>query len=244
MSESDKAEDKTHELFVEQTQRTNDLLAELVEQNKQTKAAPKKAEAEKPAEKTYTREELQKLVDDDRISQGQMIEQLVYQGMTTVAARLRTEYADALANERKRGTVEAKLSAYKVSIPGLMQKNSDERKRATDAFQELVDDGHDPEDMRTELLALRIAFPDGDKAPAETPKETTSKRQRSVETPGSRTNREEKGSSNMKWPSFVEDFRIAYYEEGIRKGRYTGREDPMLKKELEVLEKRHKAKAA
>ena len=36
----------------------------------------------------------------------------------------------------------------------------------------------------------------------------------------------------------MEDSRVEYYEEAIKRGRYKGMDDPLLKQELEILKKR------
>jgi hypothetical protein len=241
---TDKVEDKTDgtALLATAAERTNDLLAQIMEQNALTRAEVAKSKAAPAeAERTWTRDELQQLVDSEQITVGQMIDQLQIQGEKRVAAKLTAQFEQKLADERQRGSVEQRLAAYRADFPELMDKTSELRKAAEAEFAELVSDGHSPDDLRTELLAVKVVVKHREKAGKEKPREQTSKRQRSVETPGSRGERSETKSGSTKWPSWMEDYRVDYYEEAIRKGRYPkGMDDPMLKKELEILEKRKK----
>ena len=239
--------DPTPDLFAAHAEKTNQILEQLVQQNAAARARENERPKEPAATETvYTREQLQGWVDEGKISVAQMVDYLVEHGTKKAAAELRRELKDTLDGERRRGTVEQRIAAFKANIPELSDKSSDEFKRAAEAFAELVADGHasdpdDPDSIKTELLALRIAFPEGSKPkPQQTiARERTSERQRSVESAGSGSGRgASKKETSGRWPSWMEDSRVEYYEEAIKRGRYKGMDDPLLKQELEILKKR------
>jgi hypothetical protein len=230
--------DDKADLIAQVANRQNDLLAELVEQNKRSREKPAETAPAKTPETTYSVQQLQAAVDAGEISQGQMISQLVYQGMNAVAGTLRQEYETKLASERARGSVETKLAAYTASYPELMDPKSDVRKKVVAALAVLAEEGDDPESPRTELKACRLAL--GEPVRKEPMKEQTSKRQRSVESTGSSGDRgkaaEPKGDG---WPSWMSDRLVAHYEKEFARGRYPGKfENKDFKKELEFAKKK------
>ena len=244
-TETDKT---TPDLFAAHAEKTNAILEQLVELNRKSREPEAKPAKEEPAEPVYSQQQLQAWVDEGKITVSQMVDYLVQQGTKKVAEELRREYRQTFEEERKRGTVAERISAYKAAIPELNDQNSDEFKRAAAAFRELVEVDDEPEhDIRTELKALRMAFPDGAKPKPQAPaRERTSERQRSVETTGGGAGRSggERKANAGPWPSWFEDRRIEHYEDMIKRGLYKGHDDPILKKEIEILEKKRKAKAA
>jgi hypothetical protein len=191
----------------------------------------------------YSTAQLQEAVDAGKITQAAALEIIRLQERQDIEAQLEKKLQAKLEQSNASNRVQSKIDEYADRMPGLRRQGSEEWTKAAEAYRELIQDGHD-EGLKTELAALRIAFPDGGKA-KEAPKETTAQRQRSVESAGTSSGRtSSKKESGGKWPSFLEQHRIDYYEQAIQKGRYSGRADPMLKKELDILEKRHKEAAA
>lgn len=219
-----------HELFAEQTARTNDLLAELIADRKASKSTPAKAEDTEPS---YSQEQLQALVDDGKITVGQMVQQLVYQGAKAVAKATREENERALARERTRGSTDQRLAAYRASFPDLANPKSATAKKVAKAIAELAEeDGLDPESARTELMACRMVLGEG-KKPA---RETTGDRVNSVEGTGGRADVSRERASGGKFPDWMPDAHVAFYEKQIAAGRYRGEEgEKALKREFENL---------
>lgn len=236
-----KASGASEQQLAQLTQRQNDLISELVEQGRAQREAAKREAEKKEPERHYTSAELQKMVTDGTISEADMYNQLAYQREQRLIENMRKEHTEALQAERERAQVDSKLAAYRAQIPELADQQSAEYKQAADKYRELVSEYGQPENQRTELLALRIAFPDGDKPKI---RDQTSARQRSVETTGQRGAGTESRQSPGRWPNWLPSHVADYYDKAIEQGRYAGMEDPMLKKELEIRDRRRKEKAA
>lgn len=239
---TEESKNETGDLFVAQSEKTNKLLEELVAQARQQREAPK---AETPKEKPvrYTTAQLQAAVDSGKLSQADALEVIRLQERADIEAEVERKIAARLEASSAASGIQKKIDAFTARVPNVLVVGSEEWKAADQVYRELIAEGQ-TDGLQTALNALRIAFPEG-QAKAEAPRETTSQRQRSVETPGSSSGRSstEKKPGSKGWPSWLEETRVEYYEEAIRRGRYKGKEDPMLKKELEILKKRHEAAA-
>lgn len=225
-----KAEDKGTELFAKQAARTNDLLAELLAQ----RAAPAAAEAPKqPEAQVYTREQLQAGLDSGQITTIDVADYLAQLRTTAAVKALREEFRVEIATADKSKSVASKLAAYRESYPELNERGSELRQKVVDRLAELAEEGHDPKDIRTELLACREAIGALD-APV---KERTSSRQTSVESSGSRSSSGGDSSGGDKWPKWVPKQNRDFFDHQLEKGRYTGMTDERLKKDLGYLKK-------
>lgn len=233
-TETEKTEDKGSELFAQQTARTNDLLAELLEQNKLERAHRTQPKAPEPVKEApvWTREQLQAAVDEGKITTADMVDYLSELKTSKAVAKAREELKAEFAADRLTGTVEQKIAAYRAEHPDLTEKGSATRAAVVEKFNELVELGYDPKDLRTELVACQFVV-DGKKAPV---KETTSTRVRSIEASGSRSGGNDASGSD-KWPKWVPAENRAFYETQIDKGRYKDMNDEKLKKDLGYLKK-------
>lgn len=249
MSDDTKSEEKSEngDLFATHVEKTNRILEELIAQSKAQPvvAPPQKQQTQKP--QRYTRAQLKAAVAEGKITEEIMDEVLEAQLRADLQAELDQKLSAQVNQTAAAGRVQSEMDKFTSRIPALRQEGSPEWLKAAKAYKVLVEDGAEIDTevkkMRVELAALRIAFPEGEEKAA--PRETTSQRQRSVESAGSGAGRSsESKSKSGKWPSWLEDFRVDYYEQAIQKGRYSGRDDPKLKRELEILEKRNKERAA
>lgn len=242
MSETEKTEDKKTDpahLFAEQSQRTNDLLEQLIQERKKPAAAPQQQEQQP---RIWTLQELQAAVDAGNITNADMVNYLADVKAYAHAKKMREEFSTELANERRRGTVEQKLAAYRASYPELSKRGSELASAVAEAKAELVDEGYDADDLRTELAAYRAVVGQPGKEKIKPVQETTSKRQASVTSAGSSADKGDKGkgsSGDARLPSWLPEKNREFYEREIKKGRYDGkRGEEHLKKELEFLKKK------
>ena len=229
--------------------RMQELLAELREQRRKPAAEP----AEKPTpERVYTAPELQKLIDDGKITLAEAADYLAEVKSQKALEQAKKEMREQIVASQGATLVSQKIDGYLAAIPELADKTSDAFKDAQAAFSELVQEGEDAKDLRTQLRALQIVFgrdPKSKRAERSEPRETTAERQRSVEATGSSSGRNGKERSAAPrasgLPGWLKPEHAALYEQRIQKGVYKGAKDPTLVKELELMKKRYdKARAA
>lgn len=184
--------------------------------------------------------QLKAAVEAGTISDVQMAEEIRRQDREDIQADLEQKMAARLETSSVESRREAQAQKLVAEYPDFNDRSSDLFKAAAAAWQELINDGA-ADDSLTRLTAMKMAAKAQPKVEL---RETTAQRQRSVEAAGSssgRTSTKKTESSAGGWPSWLEPHRREYYEEAISKGRYTGRKDPMLEKELAILEKRRSA---
>lgn len=239
---------KTADLFadhLEKTAKQAELQTKLIEELSnlaKQQAAPKPEPAKRP--ERYTPAQLQAAVEAGTITEAVARETLRAYDREDLKAELRQELRQEVQSTTAQSKVQARIDEFIERIPALRQNGSEEWNLAAKAFKVLVEDGNDPKDPKTELAAIRMAFPEG--KVKEAPRETTAQRQRTVESTGTSSGRSagKSKADSGKWPSYLPEHVVDYYEKAIEKGRYSGRKDPMLVKELEIRERRHKEGAA
>jgi len=230
------------DLFGQHADRIVSKLDELQKTFVPARKAEEKPAA--PAKVRYTAAQLQQGVDEGKISTAAMAEVLHLQNREDLQAEMDAKLNARLAISKAESALEAKAAKLVAEFPDFNDRSSDLWKAAAAEYQELLDEGNEA-GPRTQLAAMKLAIKGAGK-PAEV-KETTAARQRSVETPGAsagRTANKKKSEGVSGWPSFLPEHVVEYYEEAIKKGRYAGRKDPMLIKELEIRERRAKESAA
>ncbi len=238
--EEPKDQPEQTDLFGQHADRIVSKLDEL-----KTSFVPARKAEDKPAQPKvrYTAAQLQQGVDEGKLTTAAMIEVLRLQEREDMQAEMDQKLNARLAISKAESALEAKAAKMVAEHPDFNDRTSELWKAAAAEYQELLDEGNEA-GPRTQLAAMKLAVK-GYQKPAE-PKETTAARQRSVETPGASAGRTaaKKPQSSSGWPSYLPEHVVEYYEEAIKKGRYTGRKDPMLIKELEIRERRHKEAAA
>ena len=115
------------------------------------------APAAAPA-KTYSRDELQGYVDAGSITEAQRDQQLDFQAQQQADARVDSK----LAIQQEQAKVDTVISDYQAVVDDLDDQNSDNRKKAEDAYTAIVDLHGQPKDAlaarKLNALALQQAF--------------------------------------------------------------------------------------
>ncbi len=143
-------------------------------------------------------------------------------------AKLKREFEQTLEEkltvQRQVDTVATELNKYRDAYPDLMNAGSENRRRVTFEYEQLIAMGQ-PATPATEVLACRLAF-----GPANRLRETTREtKETHSETGGAATASEPKGDGA---PKSLNAKLKAHYAKQIERGAYKGWDDPVLKKEL------------
>lgn len=190
----------------------------------QLRAERSKVETKSVETKTYTRQELRKMVTDESISQDQMDEYL--------EAKLRNELQqDVMRNgtERDRTTrVTSEISRYKSLVPDVLKEGTDDRTKVSEEYQHLLGIGQ-PATIGTELAALRSVF--GPVEKLEKRKLAGSERE-TFQDVGNGDRKPADGNTSGAPKNLPPRYK-QYYEGMIAKGHYSGWDDPKIKKELD-----------
>lgn len=111
-----------------------------------------------PPAKTYSREELQGYVDAGSITEAQMGTQLDVQAQRTADARVDGK----LATQQEQAKADSVIEGYQEVIDDLGDLNSDNRKKAEEAYESVIDLHGKPKDAlaarKLNALALQQAF--------------------------------------------------------------------------------------
>jgi hypothetical protein len=129
-------------------------VSELL-QGKNTLGVASKAKAEeveKP-QPVFTRQELNKFLDDGKISQEQMDNILDNQNQTKIDQGVK----NAVGKQAQDELTSTGLTRYMTARPEAIVEGTDDRRRVTAQFNKLIEEGQ-PNNKATELLALKIAF--------------------------------------------------------------------------------------
>lgn len=217
--------------------RQEELIQEL-RASRNSKPAP--AQAPTP-DRVFSATELQKMVDDGQINQAQATE---YQ--TEIRVKQAVEESEKRMENRQKSeqgsrVVADKLDEFRAAIPELADKSSEQFKEAASAMQALLKEGK-PDNAATELDALRMVFgfdPAKGRRPAASEiRETTSDRQRTVDSAGSTSGRRSERSASSGTnglPSWLPPENAAFYTDMIKRGLYKGPKDPDVLKEFEII---------
>lgn len=114
-------------------------------------------------DKSYSRAELRKMVDEEQINQEQADSIIESQLEKKLEKKLNERLDSATKEQTKGALVNQELARYQSVIPDLMNEGSDNRRRVAEEFSSLIAIGQ-PNSVATELAALRIVFGPVDKA--------------------------------------------------------------------------------
>lgn len=208
-------------------QRLETELAELRGTVKALADRPKDQPREK--ERTLSAAELRNAVAEGQMTEDEA-DRIRERQMT---ARIRDQVTEELKSEmtgqRLVDRVSEGLKAYKDAIPSLSDHNSREFAKVKAEFDHLVSIGYDASDPRTELAAARAAFGD----PSRIRKIEAEPPESHQETGGGSSATD--GRTNDGAPKGLTPRLRTWYRDCIDKGRYSGWDDPKLKKELEFV---------
>jgi hypothetical protein len=185
---------------------------ERVRLDERIKALEKKPEA---PEREHTRAELQSLVEDGKLTQGQADDILDRQRDRRYSRELdeRLERRDA-ANQVQQDVV-YEMRRYQEAIPKVKDQGSEERARVQTEFNYLIAKGDDPDSLSTQLKALRMAF-----GPVEKLQETTdATRETHQETGGAAEPAGGKAAADEP-PKDLSPRELRHYQKGLDQGRY------------------------
>lgn len=231
------------ELFLEANRKNGEDLNErfdrLTQELRRQNEQPREAKPETP-QPIYTAAQLQPLIESGDINAAQAAEYLAEAKVAKLEEKLRREMDQKLETQSRQASVQSKLTVYQDAIPELADRTSDEFKRLNREYQMLVTEDGKPRGEETLLEACRLTF-GRDPAKAK-PRETTAERQRSVERSGSGGGRTaDRSPEKGKWPEWVPKDNRDWWERQIQRKVYTGMDDPKLKKELAILQRKVQA---
>lgn len=212
--------------------RLADVLERLNQKLSEPAPAPSPqapAASQQPQPVLYTTEQLQQFVDAGTLTQAQMIDRV--RAQDAYLAEQRASQRDAQLTSRQQLLRE--IEKYQDARPALREAGSEDLKKVLARVQKLVAKGYDPNDLRTQVVALEMEYesPDGAK-PAE---ETTRTRKASPERAGTSSgSKKESGEDGGNMPAA----RRLHFEKGIQAGRYKGWNDPQLRREAIRLQAR------
>lgn len=162
-----------------------------------------------------TRVQLNQEVTDGRITQVQADDMLMAQEKKSWLAEAEQKFTQQRDEDQRSRQIDEGIAAYTRACPEVQQQGSDERKKVTLEYNELVRMGQPPT-FSTELLALRAVF-----GPADKLTELRSKRAAHSETG---TGGGADGAPASRSLSGVAARQKAYYDERVKRGIIT-RED-------------------
>jgi hypothetical protein len=193
--------------------------------DKRTTDAEKHA-AESTTKRDYTRVELQKFVDDGKISQVDANALWDKQTETKILANVDAKLDARLKQDSHAVAVQAQVDRYKELIPDMLLPDSEARRKVDAEFRSLVDLGQ-PDNkadggLTTELLALRAVF-----GPAEALQRSRAELQTHQESGARGGDFSSDGDSLTKegWPKGLSERQRTHYEDQIRKGIYKSKKD-------------------
>lgn len=223
------------ELFAQHAEKTNRVLEELTALAKQQAVKPEPARVDPAKPQRHSVAQLRAAVDAGTISEDVMRETLRAYDREDLKAELRAELRQEVQTTTAASRVQTKIDEYATRIPSLRTKGSEEWNRAAEAYRQLLEDGHE-EGLKTELAALRVAFPESAKTEV---RETTTERTRKSETTSTAANRRNVSVSRSADPlANLEPGQRAYIETAIRNGRFKDAKDPAIAKMLAAHEDR------
>jgi hypothetical protein len=178
-----------------------------------------------PAAPAPTREQLQEHVDNGTITQAQMDTELARQLREELKKELSTELRQEFTVKDQQRVVQDQFDAYVKVHPDVKVEGSDDLRRVRDEIQSLVKLGY-PHDLRTEVMAMRMAF-----GPAERIEETTSQRlDTHRETGGAGSAPATGAPTGAAWEKGLNDGQIAAFRKQLDRNVYPSEDDAFFKK--------------
>ena len=253
MADEDTAEvTKTAEPGIQQAElfeKISDLKAETasLRTEMQVNAEHQAAQAAQATEQktpVYTAADLQKAVDEGTLTEVSKAEILRNQDMAQIReealATARQEVKAQFAAE----AINVQVEAWKSVRPDIAKVGTADNRAYNAELSELAKKGLDIKDPAMELVAVELAFGSLEKSKGQTfGKETTSTRAAPANQETSHSQRSDTSTPQSDGSPSIDSRRKAHYEDAIKKGRYSGWDDPMLVKELAYTKKRQAAEA-
>lgn len=189
---------------------------------------------EPKVEPRLTWTQLEAGIADGKITQAQALD---YRD-ETLRLDLEKKFEKKLHEERtdreRRTTVTSDMAAYKSLVPNVLSVGTPERQKVEREFAYLVNHlGHDPKDLRTELMAMRAAFGDI---------QTIKEKQVAREIPNGRSTMQDIPANGKPKPDAKDPLKTIsgeqrkYYQRMIDKGQY--KNWAAVREELEFVPKR------
>ncbi len=154
------------EAVQKERQRADELRTELQREREERIRLEERAKATPAAtqqpEPTLTRAQLQSYVDNGTLTQEQMDEQITHPRDKNLKGEIGSMIDAKLSTFQQKSTLDTKLAAYRTRLPDIDTAGSDNRAKVQRCYTDLLSDGH-PEDLRTQLLACRMAFGEPEK---------------------------------------------------------------------------------
>lgn len=185
----------------------------------------------RPEPKSIGRDELAAMVESGKITQEQMEGELTRQRETKLDERV-DERVDAAVKQREvLVKVDAEYQAYVAALPDITSRSSDNFKRAGVEMQKLLGEGH-PNDLRTEVLAMRMAFG----AVAGLTRNAADRETHEDGAGGGGVADEGAGAGEGDGiptaPKGLDARKKAYYDKEIVRGIYSGWDDPQIVRQM------------
>ncbi|MHC4222991.1 MAG: hypothetical protein ACYSUN_03290 [Planctomycetota bacterium] len=212
-------------------QRENDRLRQDLDQERRLRADAEARASARSEPKPVTRSELTKMVEDGAITQPQMDAELDRQKKLAEDARIDARVEEAVTTRVVTGDLRAEQDRYIAARPDLEKRGSDDHQKAGVQMQQLLKEGH-PDTLRTEVLALRMAF-----GPIASLERSPDERE-THEDGGNVTETGERGTRTQRDagpPKELDARRRDYYNAEIARGVYTGWDDPKVVRQLKRL---------
>lgn len=205
-------------------------LAELRGMLTATKQAPVKEEP-----RDLTRDELRAMVDRGDITEDQMFERYMAQERRKILTEANANLEAKLASKQGERAIREEIDKYDAKIEGLRVPGHANRAKAEAEYKRLIRAGF-PDNVQTEITALRGVFGPADQPVAERRRLADTHQEGGATASGDAGERAEGGKGLD--PRFR-----AHYQKGIDSGRYKGWDDPALKAELKHMRSAKRAEA-
>lgn len=194
----------------------------------------------KPEPKKYSLSELNKLVDDGKVTREQADQYWEQQVSKSIDEKVDAKVSAKEQERERTAKLKTKIDRYKSLAPDVLKQGSEDRQKVINAYKDLVDAGH-PDDARTELAALMAVYGTADELEKRKSSMTRELRDKHQETGGGKPPSDPTQAGLLKTLSVREK---AHYESLIQRGLYKDWKD--VEEELKYadpnLRKRYGAK--
>lgn len=218
-NDSDKKfDERIKAALASQRQRYEEQLTGLRAEFEAYKAGAGTKKQDDQAPKRYTRPELRSLVDSGKITQEQADDQWALQVREEAREEASAVALDTVTRKQTKERIDSDIAAYVRLKPEIKESGSDVREKIRDEFNYLVSIGK-PADTSTELAAIRAVLGPVDKLQ----KAASASRAQDHDQQGGGSEGAgggPKGGGQKKLHQYLTGENKAYYERGIKQGRY------------------------
>jgi hypothetical protein len=200
------------------------LQAAEIERVRLEEQAKKPPEAVPEPTPRLTYEQLQEYVDSGQITQAQADAEKARQMREDIKAEVSTELEQKFTAREQQKTVQEQFDAYVVKRPDIKVEGTEDRRRLQEEYAEFLKLGH-PNDLRTEVAAMRAVF-----GPLDRVAETTRSRRESHRETGGAGGTPGKEGGGEKWEKGLNSTQIAGQRHQVEVGAYTGYDDPRFQR--------------